>query len=93
VTDRCDRCGGAASDVVVADVHTSGKALLQAADILVCVTASPDRAGRTIARLLADYPGCEAVAVLVSRGGRLPCRCCVDAVVERSLVPTTGGSR
>lgn len=80
MADRCARCAGTAVDVVVADTATSGKELLQAADVVVCVVHSPALAGQAVAGLLAEYPGCAAVAVLVPRAGDQPCRCVVGAI-------------
>lgn len=84
MADRCARCAGTVVDVVVADTATSGKELLQAADVLVCVVRSPALAGQAAARLLAEYPGCAAVAVLVQRDGDLPCRCVVGTITGRA---------
>lgn len=83
MADRCHGCAADVGDVVVADAHTSGRALLQAADILVCAVRSADLAGPAIAGLLADYPGCAAVAALVPRDDDPLCRRVIDAIVDR----------
>lgn len=83
MAERCAGCAAEVGDVVVADAHTSGRALLQAADILVCAVGSAELAGPAIARLLADYPGCAVVAALVSRDDDPLCRRVIDAVVDR----------